>query len=52
MIKRTYIFLLFLKFDENNIYLFSKNYYLFTLFLKIIFKYSFILKNIKKKTSK
>ena len=38
MVKRGYVFLLFLKNSENKSYLFFKNYYLFTLFLKIVIK--------------
>ena len=34
MIKRVYIFLLFLKIDENNYYLLFKNYYLFHFIFK------------------
>ena len=34
MIKRIHIFLLFLKIDENNSYMFSKNYFLFHFIFK------------------
>ena len=38
MFKRIHVFLLFLKAGENDSYLFSKNCFCFTLFLKIILK--------------
>ena len=38
MIKGVHVFLLFLKINENNSYLFSKNYYLFHFIFKNYFK--------------